>query len=270
MTKILLLNDTSKYHNGCVKVVEQIKDMIPVHRSLKRCPDEEILKYDYVVLNGEGTMHHDAREAINFMKNLEFAQSKGIRTAIINSVWQDVNAKWIANVLHNCEYISVREVLSQEELWKAYSIDAEVYPDLSFFADVPEESFPHKERRIGMFFNHFPYGKNADVNIFKSSWNDIVNTLRNTDLFITGRHHDMYAALKAECPMVLLSGNTWKNEGLMKTAGVDIPVLSIRCNTADIERLSNVALDKYGDQYEKLFKFMRTQTAPDLMKKLSV
>lgn len=270
MTKVLLLNDTSKYHNGCIKVVNEIRDQLPIVKAKKKIAKHEVTDYDYIVLNGEGTMHHDARVAIDHMFVLEAAQQKGIRTAIINTVWQELNSKAFGPILHNCEYISVREVNSQEELWNTYAVDADVRVDMSYWADVPEKSFPHKDLRIGQFFHHKPFGQKVDVDVFKDSWEDIVNTLRHTNLFITGRHHEMYAALKAGCPFLVLQGNTWKNEGLLKTAGVDIPTLPTKCRPENIMNLANILLDKYGDQYEKLFKFMKQQEKPDLKKLLKL
>ena len=66
--------------------------------------------------------------------------------------------------------------------------------------------------------------KQKNLDIFES-WDTIVNKLRKTNWFITGRHHELYAACKARCPFTVLKGNTWENEGLLATES-NYPIFS--------------------------------------------
>ena len=59
-------------------------------------------------------------------------------------------------------------------------------------------------------------GENGYIDIFNQHWRDFVSQLWYSNLLITGRHHEMYAACKAECPFVVIEGNTHKNQGLFK------------------------------------------------------
>lgn len=55
------------------------------------------------------------------------------------------------------------------------------------------------------------------------SWRRAVASLN----LITGRQHAVYAACKARIPFAASEGNTHKIRGLIKTAGVEIPIASL-------------------------------------------
>ena len=67
--KAILFNDTSDFHSGCNAAMEYLHQEIKTHGLLLesvKCAefpeyDSRILKVaDAVIINGEGTMHHDA------------------------------------------------------------------------------------------------------------------------------------------------------------------------------------------------------------------
>ena len=216
---------------------------------------------ELILINGEGTMHHDRPLAIQYLELLREAKRRGKKTALINTVWQSMTLdKELIEVLKDT-YISVREVLSQQELQKS-GIDADIHLDLSYFVDVPEIpqlQYP-REYVVGKFFSQSDYrpkGINS-VDIFKQDWNTIVNILRGTDWFITGRHHEMYAACKARCPFATLAGNTWKNQGLFLTAGVDIKVADSQIRHSEIPKFVDFCKERNGE-YLKLFNWMERQ-----------
>jgi len=268
--KVLVLNNTAKYHKGCAKVMEYLhKDLISNgHTILDSIPgNSDKLHYgsnhdeqaEMVVINGEGTMHHNkliAQEYINVLVN---AKKLGMKTALINTVWQDMSlTDEQKDVLRNT-YISVREVFSQNELLK-HDIQSDIHLDLSYFNDVPEKFSPPRELVVGKFFfqkDWRPAGITA-VDIFKQDWDTIVNVLRTTDWFVTGRHHEMYAACKARCPSAVLAGNTWKNEGLFKTAGADILVARGDISPTHLRGFLDSCKERRLE-YEKLFNWMEKQ-----------
>lgn len=272
--KAILFNDTSAYHKGCSHVVRYIHEeltscghevwaSVPSADLRKGIADKElnmlINRSDIVVVNGEGTMHHDAPAARFILKILSRALEYKKQVFLINTVWQEMTLnKSEIKVLQNT-YISVRECLSQEAL-KKDGIESEVHLDLSYYEDIediPRDSIP---LAVGGFFRKQPYRplKVTIVDIFKTSWGGVVNRLRYTDWFITGRHHEMYAAAKARCNFVAFSGNTWKNEGLIKTAGVDIPIGPFNIEYSKIPDHMQKCLDK-KDEYTKLFDWMERQ-----------
>lgn len=269
--KVLILNDTSNYHHGCFKVMEYlIKEVASKHQILAsvrgnidiaQWPVDAFDEAELILINGEGTMHHDRPLAIQYLELLREAKRRGKKTALINTVWQSMTLdKELIEVLKDT-YISVREVLSQQELQKS-GIDADIHLDLSYFVDVPEIpqlQYP-REYVVGKFFSQSDYrpkGINS-VDIFKQDWNTIVNILRGTDWFITGRHHEMYAACKARCPFATLAGNTWKNQGLFLTAGVDIKVADSQIRHSEIPKFVDFCKERNGE-YLKLFNWMERQ-----------
>ena len=243
---ILLLNDTSEYHYGCKKVIESYEYTTSIKTKDWNTTDKINFKnYSKVILNGEGTMHHNASAAMGFLNTLSIAQSFGCETQIHNTVWQSMSDD-VANILKKCSDISVREILSQKELLKM-GIKSRIVPDRSMLAEVPYEKYDHCSVYEGQYWGK--EGKNKQsiyprINIFKQEWNEIVNRLRHCDLLLTGRHHEMYAAIKAKCRFIATEGSTWKNVGLAETVGAKLP-------TTVEQALSG----KYDSEYEKIFNY---------------
>jgi polysaccharide pyruvyl transferase WcaK-like protein len=240
--KVLLLNDTSKYHFGCAQVIKtfMFDDSITTdnYRNIKSV---DYSQYDKVILNGEGTMHHLNPVAIQFLNGLRLAQKAGCSTELLNTVWQQMPEQ--KDVLQRCDKIVVRETLSQKELLKD-GIESEVQPDRSMIIDPSYTKYDHVHIYRGQYFFGEYFDDYPRINIFKQSWNEIVNRLRHCDLLITGRHHEMYAAIKARCKFSITKGNSWKNEGLLKMFDLDI-------NLTPKEILTG----NYDEQYDKLFEY---------------
>lgn len=247
MTRRVLINDTSNYHNGCKVVVEAIRQNYGFDKAYYT---QDILNIDYrqydeVIVNGEGTMHDNQRRSITFLEALQSAQNFGLKTRLINTVWQNMIHDY-DDVLQKCEEVIVREVNSFEEMQK-HGVNAQILPDLSYFVDVPYKEYEHVTSYEGQYWKKkFRQHKDwPEIDIFEQDWNEIVNRLRHADLLVTGRHHEMYAACKAKCRFLVKPGNTWKNEGLLKSAQVNIPW--------DID---GVLEGKYDSEYEKLWKYL--------------
>lgn len=240
----LLLNDTSDYHNGCAAVVKSyefdhsIKTKEPLNKvnwSL----------YDTVILNGEGTMHHGNIRAMNFLRALGYAHAAGCDIQIHNTVWQEMPHDY-DRVLSNCSEITVRELLSQHELSK-HNVHARIVPDRSVMIDVPYQEYPNVRIYDGQSYgkNFQPDRETPRINIFEQQWDEVVNRLRHAELLRTGRHHEMYAAIKARCRFIVEEGNTWKNIGLLKTVGVEI----------DFSDLDGILKGEYDQQYNAIFEY---------------
>lgn len=269
--KILIFNDTRNYHHGCAKVMEYLhKDLIDSghtilnsitgNRDLLPNVEMQFIEADMILVNGEGTMHHDASTSQQLLAILRNAKTLGKKTALINTVWQSMTVNdEIKDVLSDT-YISVREIKSQYAMYETIGRKVDLHLDLSYFVDVPTQNFEHKDLVIGKFFMQQDYRpENIPVlDIFKTEWNECVNTLRNTDWFVTGRHHELYASCKARCPSTVLSGNTWKNEGLFETAGVDIPCGDGKLLHDEIPNFIDECKEK-KDEYTKLFDWMEAQ-----------
>lgn len=243
----LLLNDTSDYHNGCKVVVSTFN----YDYALKTKQSADALRVDYskfetVVLNGEGTMHDRGTDATNFMKGLQLAQQAGCKTYLVNSVFQNME-RWHSRVLAKCDRVIVREVLSYNHMKDFCGVKPQIAPDRSIIPDVEPMNYDHVEIYEGLVSPGVRVNRTAThptINIFQQEWNEIVNRLRNAELLITCRHHEMYAAIKARCRFIVNEGNTWKNRGLLETVGVNLP-------TDPVKALSGA----YDSEYEKLFDY---------------
>src|SRR6056300_1317993 len=264
MKKAVVLNDTNDYHHGCRKVMEYLHTDLIMNGyeiiSSSRRSYEFLEECDLLVLNGEGTMHHDKPIPHELLSMLKKAKKSGAKTAMINSVWQSMTIDDEMKDVLSDTYISVREVKSQYAMYETIGRQVDLHLDLSYFVDVPTQNFEHKDLVIGKFFMQQDYRpENISVlDIFKTEWNECVNTLRNTDWFVTGRHHELYAACKSRCPSTVLSGNTWKNEGLFETAGVDIPCGAGNLLHDKIPNFIDECKEK-KEEYKKLFDWMEMQ-----------
>lgn len=246
---ILLLNDTSGYHYGCSKVIETFE----FDRSVKtnETPNIDFGKYDKVVLNGEGTLHHNKPNAIKFLRYLAKAQQAGCETELVNTVWQNMNNDF-DYVLSQCNKVTTREVLSRGEMLK-HGVEAEVELDRSLIPEVEYEEYDHVKVYEGQyFFNRNVESKYPRIDIFKQNWGEVVNRLRNADVLITGRHHEMYAAIKARCRFIAVEGNTWKNRGLFETCGAK-PIMNKGL-------LPRVLAGEFDEEYEKIWNFVDKET----------
>ncbi|WP_238367104.1 glycosyltransferase family 29 protein [Mesobacterium pallidum] len=227
-----LAGDHAKYHCGSAAVADYIKRKIRGHGVLVDGDEYEVL-----VVNGEGSMHHDTPAFVNKMKLMESALDSGRKVLLINTLWQQ-NSNAYDHVLKRLDQIVVREKLSQIDLRENHGIEAQVIPDLSYSAPVKTVPMPFAPKGkvlltdfysqdLGAFviLNGGPLRKLPYVDMRKLSWNQMVTLLKRNEMLITGRHHAVYAACKARVPFVSTRGNSHKIEGIFASAGVEIPML---------------------------------------------
>ena len=240
--KTLLLNDTSSYHYGCKQVVSTFTFDHSIKTDNYASVDAiDYSQYDKVILNGEGTMHHSSNIGYIFLNGLLRAQQAGCQTELLNTVWQQMPDH---PALKQCNRIVVRERNSHNELKEMHGIDSEIKPDRSMIPAVEYKEYKHVEIYRGQYFNRERKNDYPEINIFKQEWDEVVNRLRHSNLLLTGRHHEMYAAIKARCKFIVCKGNSWKNEGLLNQFGLDTD-MSIE------DALSN----KYSTNFEELFDY---------------
>ena len=135
---IVLLNDTSEYHYGSAEVVKNIDFNVSYKTPPNRLDLDGVTR---VILNGEGTMHHDSVTAYLWLQLLKEAQAKNIPTEILNSVWQGMNRS-VYKIVRKCENIEVRDVFSYNEL-KTHGVDSKIVPDRSVRTPVRYKKKPY-------------------------------------------------------------------------------------------------------------------------------
>jgi polysaccharide pyruvyl transferase WcaK-like protein len=262
--RALILNDTRRGdHPGCMLVMHQllagcdaaeiqVTKTLRLGRFFQSALKSEIKKVDVVIINGEGTMHHDSAGALMLKDAGLFAHKCRKPVFLINSVWEGNN---VVNQLLPCLYkIVMRESLSAECV-DAAGFTADVIPDLTLSSDY-DVLFPYKNSApesivvmddvcwhtamllaryarsrgykflrmasrpslrsisgIYKWFALFRAGKFSRQFVL-----DDISLLQDARIIVTGRFHGACLAILAERPFIALSSNTHKVEGLLKDA----------------------------------------------------
>jgi polysaccharide pyruvyl transferase WcaK-like protein len=212
----------------------------------------EISCCDMVIINGEGTMHHDRPGALALMEAGLFAHQMGIPVALINTVWEDnIRAN---KLLSCCSLVFVRESISAKEIRRA-GFDAEIVPDL-VLTSCPDHLFQNSATNHGpvivmddvrrdkaVMLAHYAgarglqfcrmeprpslravgamfwWGRLCAAGRFAPHFSvDQVSKITRASLVVTGRFHGVCLAILAQRPFVAISSNTHKIEGLLADA----------------------------------------------------
>jgi len=231
MPKVALINDTSLYSNhfGCDLVCQVFREQfsrvgldlvltLPKRFNLDDYT-EELSQVDLVVLNGEGTLHHD-----KFQQLIDLANR--FPSVLVNCVFE--KNKPNPN-LKKFLYISARESLSATEICK-HGAECEVVPDLIFgstFARIYPKQNATKEIGItdnvvkeyyGIWPLRWPVrgisatGQTAGVYLRK---------LLSYKKIASGRFHAAVLCAVRGIPFSTWDSNSWKTKALMRDMGVE-------------------------------------------------
>jgi hypothetical protein len=274
--KAILINDTSfEGHHGCSYVKEAIVEnlrnnnyelslTVPVNSNWKCDNDffEAAKEVDLIIVNGEGTIHHSSERAENIISISFFSYVHRIRCVLINATYEDNNHK-INNFTRLFDAVYVRENKSYLTLNK-YSIDSNIVPDLSYYVDKPEttKSLVNVGVTDSVFINitdelyNFAFDNNfkflpilsVNTTINSNYSNNFIDTpesyyseVNNSLFLISGRYHAICMAIQSKTPFYAISSNTYKIEGMLEDAGLELSRLK---NTNQI-RVKD--LMKYSD-----------------------
>ncbi len=260
--RIRLEDYHSGYHCGCRAVIEYLKTAIAPLGVLT-----EDKNYDILIVNGEGSMHHDS---INFNKKMEVlceAIGRGKKVYLVNTVWQS-NPNKYDHILKHLDGIVVREQSSYEDLLKNHGVESLIRLDVSYWAEVDEKApFQDLEEKVavGDFYSQEfetfvrltggSLVKHPFIDMGATDWSSLVRTLRTASLLVTGRHHGVFAACRARTPFVALRGNTHKIEGMVRMSGLPLPVCS-----SPLELPGKIAWARANRSlYEEFFHWMDEQ-----------
>lgn len=157
--QVLVVNDTSiDNHQGCQSVMSAISALLrrngmqpaffwPAHTAWqgKSEFEEALAKVDLVLINGEGTIHHDREAGKRLLDIGTRARSAGVPIALINVGWEK-NSTALLSLLDHFDLIAARDSRSAERM-RAGGAVVRVVPDLSiWFANsqgfIPDRSTP--------------------------------------------------------------------------------------------------------------------------------
>lgn len=144
--RAVVLGDTSAApHHGCELVMTNLRaglarvgiEIVFEHSGKGWQNDPEVAaaldSADLLVINGEGTMHHDRPQGYDFVEAAERVSKAGKSAFLVNCTWQQ-NSPVLAERARVFRRIHVRESQSATELSRA-GIAAIVTPDLTFATD---------------------------------------------------------------------------------------------------------------------------------------
>lgn len=226
---------------------------------------------DAVIVNGEGTIHHG--RGGHLIGLLALAQALGKYTALVNAVLQDL-PETFAKTLRKLDVLHVREPRSAA-VARAMGAEAEIVPDLCIEASWAETGTRNFQggtvvgdahprawepvetlRRLPDEWGRFPLATQSSA----KNWWRARGSLGTAGCYVTGRHHGVYLALLAGIPVVPMSSNSHKVEGLCEM--LDIPIC--RAESEVRKRIKNAVAspERYQAAAERLKAMPRPRILP--------
>jgi hypothetical protein len=264
--RAIVFNDTSRFHHGSAAVMRRLHAEIAAadielvesvygntwmfSKSYPIWREESMEAADLIVINGEGTMHDDARLAAFYLD--EIAARRGHRRlALVNTLWQRMSERSRA-IAHRADLVVVREPVSHRELGMASAV---TMPDLSFY-ERPAWSRLEPQGLVKGTFYGPAFRKlelDASIDVQRDDWSVMVNRLRHARALLTGKHHEVLAACVARCPFVTTEIPTHKIAGLGAYAGVDLPRVEPGCGRAAVVAALEAAATDADGTFARLF-----------------
>lgn len=160
MKKVVLINDTRlEMHHGCSRVMNNIDYLIkkyggvvtaywPVGKDWRSSEDikREILFADIVIVNGEGSIHHDSKTGTPLLHLAKYCQQYNVPCYLINALFQDMSPEY-GKLLKYFSLVSVRDSFSYKQI-EQLGVVARVVPDLTFYS----ESLNNQNRQYDIGF----------------------------------------------------------------------------------------------------------------------
>ena len=142
---VLVVNDTRvDRHHGCQAVMGAILSLLrrnqmepallwPAHAEWRGDAEfeEKISKVDLVLINGEGTIHHDRPAGRRLLELGARARAEGVPVALINVGWV-ANGPELVALLDDFDLVAARDSRSAERM-RARGVSVRVVPDLSLW-----------------------------------------------------------------------------------------------------------------------------------------
>lgn len=155
---IFILNDTrTDRHHGCEIVMQnlirglsergtRVIGTLGWSRILEKNPRLASManKADAIIINGEGTIHHDQPYARYLLETGSALAQQGKAVYLVNSTWQE-NSPQLVELIKNFKGVWVRDQASAKELAE-HGVHAGVAPDLTFFSAYEDIRLPDASR----------------------------------------------------------------------------------------------------------------------------
>lgn len=140
---VVVFNDTRvDLHHGCTRVMSAIESLvvrhgghvhatIPAHMDWKQNPavHEAVRAARLVIVNGEGTIHHNSAAGRKLLEVGGFSRGEGVPAVLLNCGWED-NGEAFSAMLRDFAMVAARDHLSAEQMRVS---GCRVVPDLSLY-----------------------------------------------------------------------------------------------------------------------------------------
>jgi len=219
--KFRLLNDCSQYHVGSALVASQIKLF------LRDAGAAESQTADTLVVNGEGTFHHDAPASKRIIEAL--LQNRGVaKVVFLNGVWQNMTRP-VPDVSFAC----LRDSLSEREFKGLHPhVKTSWLPDISLSYTPKQISGPRRgvlfidsvDPKVSDFLKQGAKDTKADfleMCDWRSGYDDLIQKISSYEAVVTGRYHGATFSMLAGTPFICSPSNTWKTRALLADLGKD-------------------------------------------------
>lgn len=109
--------------------------------NLSQATIESINNSDLIVINMEGTIHHNSTGGFVLLAIAYYSKLAGKQVAMVNGSYQDFDLSITKKVLENIDYIAVREPSSLKYL-QDNGLKVSLIPDFAFRAQINSKSIP--------------------------------------------------------------------------------------------------------------------------------
>lgn len=202
---------------------------------------KDIEACDFVVINGEGSIHHKGGQDLLCIAELAIEMVKPV--FLVNAVMQDVSG--YDDVLKRLDDLTVREPRSADFL-ASRKIPCRIVADSILEAEFDNDADfdfsetvlctdwqAQRDRDVGEAISAYMDEHQTAARYFpfihwsyheEGSWKKTVANFRTARIALTARHHAVYVAGMAGIPFVAMPSNTHKIEGLIEYSGIDLPL----------------------------------------------
>jgi polysaccharide pyruvyl transferase WcaK-like protein len=290
--RTLILNDArTENHIGCVLVMENLlrlcgKNGLAVVGTVSHSVNDdqaEVLRraddFDLLLVNGEGTLHHDRPKALELCRAASQAAMLGKKVVLLNTVWQDNHE--LNRHLRSFDLIFCRESRSQAAI-QAAGRRPQVVPDLVFATEIVSKNVETRRtarataiidsvdrqttltwawRALRQGHGFLPMHEGHCRLLQRRPWLNLgigarsgfavkrlgidwANQLCRFDRVISGRYHGCCLAMLLGKPVLGIPSNTQKNQALFEDAGLGEESLLYSGAPLDLERRFHVAISK--------------------------
>jgi hypothetical protein len=243
-----------------------------IESSLKAIDSENIAKdinnADAIVVNGEGTIHHN--KGLDLLAILKYAKDHRKPSYLTNALLQEMDDSW-NDLFKSLDDINVRELKSHEYM-NSKDISNRLVLDSILeakFDDKITHDYQNKiivtdwhsarSHDIGEASSKFIEGRGERETEFlpydhwmyiqDQSWRNQIANTQTAKLTVTARHHGMYIAMMSGTPFVVMPSNSHKIEGMVRYSKIPIPF------ARNYEQLEEKA--KYAIENPSIFKDLK-------------